>query len=156
MKVVQVLGIVVATMAITSLGVAALDKGPDQGKGIEGRDAAIEGRVIDLHSFMTGKFSSDDRAKAVQLCIRAGVPVALETPQGLVLLSQADKGAARLFTPLAFQQVEVKGKLYEHHGLRYIDAASARLVKETPDDQGENEDWEEDEAEDPAPPEPAE
>ncbi|MHC4092607.1 MAG: hypothetical protein ACYSVY_20425 [Planctomycetota bacterium] len=92
------------------------------------REVTMEGKVIDLHCFMTGKFPSTDHIKCTRECIRAGVPAALETEDGLVILGKGPKGPARMLDDLALQHAEVKGKLYEREGLRYLDLTSAKAA----------------------------
>jgi hypothetical protein len=91
----------------------------------EGQAVTLRGKIVDLHSFMTGQHASADRAKSAADCIRAGVPCALETTTGLYLLSQGTKGAATLLAPFAEQEVEVRGKMYEKKGIKYIDVSTA-------------------------------
>ena len=100
----------------------------------------MTGRVVSVHAYMTGQFASPDQAKSTADNIRAGVPAALETPTGLILLGQGTTGVGRTLIPLAFQEVEVRGKLYEKGGLKYIDIASAEAVdaeEDEEDDEGE-------------------
>src|SRR5947207_15670453 len=53
----------------------------------EGKEMTMTGKVVDLANYTTGT-SCSDHARCAE-CIRAGVPCALETSKGLVLL---DKG----------------------------------------------------------------
>ena len=92
------------------------------------REVTMTGRVVSVHSFMTGQYTSPDQAKSTADNIRAGVPAALETPTGLILLGQGTTGVGRTLIPLAFQEVEVHGKLYEKGGVKYIDIASVEAV----------------------------
>lgn len=93
------------------------------------REVTMTGRVVSLHAFMTGQNSSPDQAKSAADNIRAGVPAALDTPTGLILLGQGTTGVGRTLVPLAFHEVEVHGKLYEKGGLKYIDIASVEAVE---------------------------
>jgi hypothetical protein len=93
------------------------------------REVTMTGRVVSLHAAMTGQFASPDQAKSTADNLRAGVPAALETPTGLVVLGQGAAGAGRTLMPLAFQDVEVQGKLYEKGGVRYLDITSAKAVE---------------------------
>ena len=93
------------------------------------REVTMTGRVVSLHAAMTGQFASRDQAKSTADNIRAGVPAALETPTGLVVLGQGTAGAGKTLIPLAFQDVEVQGKLYEKGGVRYLDITSAKAVE---------------------------
>ncbi len=93
------------------------------------REVAMTGRVVSVHAFMTGQAASPDPAKITADNIRAGVPAALDTPTGLILLGQGAAGVGRTMIPLAYQEVEVHGKLYEKGGLKYIDIASVEAVE---------------------------
>jgi len=114
----------VGIMLVSVLSIAA-----DQERNPPPRDVTMTGKIVDLHCFMTDKFESSDKVKCTRDCINAGVPAALETEDGLVLIGQGPKGVARTIAPLAFETAELKGKLYEKHGLRYIDITSAKLAK---------------------------
>ena len=101
------------------------------------REVTITGKVVDLQGFMTGQFPSADHAKCTADCIKNGVPAGLETSGGLIVLGQGANGPSKALLPLAFQQVEVKGKLYEKGGTKYLDIASVRKaggVEETDED----------------------
>ncbi len=89
------------------------------------KEITMIGKVVDLQCFMSENYPSSDHTACTRNCIRAGVPTALETATGLYILSQGEKGAASLLAPFAFEHVEVKGKLYEKHGVKYIDVTSA-------------------------------
>jgi len=131
-------------VTIICLGLASvLYASGDRDKGAAPRDVTMVGKVVDLQSFMTGKYESSDQVKSTRDSIRAGVPAALETEEGIVILGQGMKGAARTLTPLAFQVVEAKGKLYEKHGLKYLDLSSAAVAKKSPEAESEVEedDW---------------
>lgn len=134
--------------------VAAMAAGPGPGGEKKPRDVTLTGRIVDLHSYMTGKFASSDPIRSTRACIQAGVPVAVEVPDGLIVVSQGTKGPRKMLARLAYQQVELKGRLYERGGLRYIDIFDADLAKsaeepadEEPDDpdyvEPESEDWDE-------------
>jgi hypothetical protein len=106
------------------------------------REVTMTGRVVSVHAFMTGQFASPDQAKSTADNIRAGVPAALDTPTGLILLGQGTTGVGRTLIPLAFQEVEVHGKLYEKGGAKYIDIASVEAVgadEEEEEDEGDDE-----------------
>lgn len=103
------------------------------------REVTMTGRVVSVHAFMTGQAASPDQAKSTADNIRAGVPAALDTPTGLILLGQGATGVGRTLIPLAFQEVEVHGKLYEKGGLKYIDIASVEAVEAEEDEVEEEE-----------------
>ena len=112
--------------------VSALYAGQERSKTPPPRDATLTGTIVDLQNFMTGKYNSSDRKRCTQESLRAGVPAALETDDGLVIIGEGTKGPQRTIMPLALQYVELKGKLYEHNGLRYIDITSAKPTKPRP------------------------
>jgi hypothetical protein len=119
--------------------VSALYAAGDRDKNPPPRDVTLTGKIVDLQSFMTGKFASSDKAKCTRDSIRGGVPAALETKDGLVVIGEGTKGAARTIAPLAFQDAELKGKLYEKHGVRYIDITSAKAAKPEPEPEPDTE-----------------
>lgn len=137
MKVGKGLTLVLFGILTPVIVVAAIAAGPGQEGPKKPRDVKVTGRVVDLHSYMTGKFLSSDKAKCTRDCILAGVPAVLETEDGLVLIGEGPKGAARTLAPLAFQNAEFKGKLYEKHGLRYIDITWASPAKTEPEPEPE-------------------
>jgi hypothetical protein len=93
-----------------------------------GKEVTMTGKLVDLHCFMAGMGASkEDPAKCAADCIKSGVPAALETPTGLVILGKGLKGAGE-FSAMALQQVEVKGKLYEKAGLKYIDVTTVQKM----------------------------
>jgi len=131
--------VIAAALAAAILCTSVLMAGGDRDKVPPPRDVVLTGKIVDLHSFMTDKFESSDHAKCTQRCIQAGVPAALETEDGLIIIGEGSKGPARTITPLAFRYAELKGKLYEREGIKYIDVASAKAAK---DPESEEEDWE--------------
>lgn len=120
-----------ATKAVPSRVPASADRPP--------REVTMTGHVVSVHAFMTGQYASPDQAKSTADNIRAGVPAALETPTGLILLGQGTTGVGRTLIPLAFQEVEVHGKLYEKGGLKYIDIASVEAVEVEEEEEEEEE-----------------
>ena len=65
---------------------------------------------------------------------------------GLILLGKGPKGVAKEVASLVLKRVEAKGKLFERHGVRYLDIASVKPAPER-EPLDEEEDWE-DEPED--------
>jgi hypothetical protein len=142
------------TMALSALclGIAitsALNAEPRKPQAPEPQEVTLTGTVVDLQCFMTGQYLSADHEKCTKECIRAGVPVALETPEGLYILGHGMEGPARMFNKLGMCQVEVKGMLHEKLGVRYIDVATARELEQTSrpfwkEDEGDSSDTSED------------
>ncbi|MHC5108740.1 MAG: hypothetical protein ACYTHJ_02535 [Planctomycetota bacterium] len=91
------------------------------------RDAKLVGRIVDMHSVMTGKFESEDKMRATRRSIMNGVPAVLETDDGVVVIGEGYRGPQDTIGKLAFQRVELHGKVYERFGIRYIDIRSAKL-----------------------------
>jgi hypothetical protein len=114
--------------AVIAVAVSALQAGDERTNPPAPREVTLIGKVVDLHCCMTGKFPSTDHAKCTRQCIMAGVPAALQTEDGLIVLGQGPKGAARTVADLAFKTVEVRGRLYEQHGLRYLDLTTAKAL----------------------------
>ena len=93
-------------------------------------DVTLVGLVVDLQTYMTEKCPNDDFAKCTRDNIRGGVPAAIETEDGLIMIGMGDKGPARLLVPLAYQNAEVTGKLYDREGVLYLDMTAAKVYKE--------------------------
>ncbi len=93
-------------------------------------EVTLIGQLVDLQTYMTEKCSGEDFARCTRDNIRAGVPAALVSDDGLIVIGTSDKGPARLLLPLAYQEVEMNGMLYDKDGLLYIDMASVKVYKE--------------------------
>ncbi len=113
------------------------------------REVTMTGRVVSVHAFMTGQGASPDQARTTADNIRAGVPAALDTQTGLILLGQGATSAGRTLIPLAYQEVEVHGKLYEKGGLKYIDIDAIDLLPEEEEEVEADVEVEEEDAADP-------
>ena len=105
----------------------------------DAKDVTLTGRVVDFHCFMTGQMPSSDAAKCAADCIRAGVPVGLETSQGVIVLGTGIKGPAKTLLPFAHQTVEVCGMLFENGGVKYLDVSSIQLSDETDEQNADEE-----------------
>lgn len=138
--------------AAIAVAVSALQAGDERANTPAPREVTLIGKVVDLHCCMTGKFPSTDHVKCTRECIRAGVPAALETEDGLIVLGHGPKGAARTVAGLALKTVEARGKLYERHGLRYLDLTTAKALK-TAERPGLTEDYFEEQEDDEGQPE---
>lgn len=93
----------------------------------EAQNVTLIGRLVDLHSFMLDSYPNADRAKTTADALRAGVPAGLDTAAGLIVLGMGTKNPVDKLAPLAYQEVEVKGKLYLRRGARYL--ALTSIVK---------------------------
>jgi hypothetical protein len=104
-------------------------------KALQGaKEVTMTGRVVDLQCFMTGEFPSADVTKCTTDCIRAGVPAGLNTSKGLIILGQGTAGPAKILLPFANQDVQVRGKLYEKDGSKYLDISSVQKPGEHNDE----------------------
>jgi len=93
------------------------------------REVVVAGRVVDFHTLMTGKARTDDEEKSVREAIQAGVPAALETKDGILVLGQGWKGPRLSLVRFAFQEVQIKGHLYEKGNLHYLDIEEIKPVE---------------------------
>ncbi len=118
----------IGLVAIMTLA-AILSAGPGHRRNAKPRDVTLTGKIVDLHGFMTGKCDLSDHARCTLECIKAGIPAAIETEDGLVVIGQGSKGPRKTLIPLAFKLVELKGKLYERAGVRYIDVTVAKAIE---------------------------
>lgn len=130
MKSLRTQAALVFTIAAVIAWASSLRAGGERKRPVKPEDVTLVGKIVDLQSFMTGIFTGADAVRAAQDCIRQGVPAALETEEGLIVLGMGERGPGRTLIPLALKKVEVKGKLYDKDGLQYLDMASATLVKE--------------------------
>jgi hypothetical protein len=144
----NVMGLAAAIVISALVFTTALQAGDRGEKDVPPRDVTLTGKVVDLQCFMTGKYASSDQEKCTRDCIRAGVPAALQTEEGLIVIGHGEKGPQKIIAPFAYQEVELKGKLFQRHGLQYIDVTSAKAV--------ETMEAEEEEGYDPWTPEPDE
>ena len=122
---------VLCTALVSTIVVAVITAGPGPKGQKKPRDVTVTGKVVDLHSYMTGKFASGDPMRSTRACIQAGVAAALETADGLIIVGQGLKGPRKTLARLAYQRAELKGRLYKRGGLRYIDMSDAKLAKAT-------------------------
>ncbi|MBX3393852.1 MAG: hypothetical protein KF841_00650 [Phycisphaerae bacterium] len=135
-------GLAVACFVTAGLGVAAL-MAMENPQGtqkpatstppvpvVQGKEVTLEGRVVDLQCFMSEKFANSDHAKCTADCIKAGVPAAIETKSGLVLIGMGTKSPSAQLFPFALENAKITGKLYDRAGVRYIDME--RIEKVTP------------------------
>lgn len=120
--------VVSGVIGITTM-VVAVGTPMDEQKSSVSRDAVITGRVVDLQTYMTGKFQSSDKARCTRDCIEAGVPAALETKDGLIVIGHGDKSPRKELARWALQYIEIKGTLYERSGVRYMDLEKIKLAK---------------------------
>ena len=95
----------------------------------EPQNVTLTGRLVDLHSFMTDKYPDADRVKTTADRLKAGVPAGLNTPAGLILLGTGAKYLPDKLVPWAYEEVEVKGKLYYLRGARYLELTNISKAK---------------------------
>ncbi len=143
---VRIVGVVAAGVLVLVLGLSTLSaqNQPPKPPGhpeAQGKEVTLTGKLVDLYCFMTGDQPDKDPAKCTEMCLKKGVPAALETDDGLLLLGKGANGIGREAARHALRMVEVKGKLYQKHGLKYLDVASIKEAKKVESDEEEEEDW---------------
>lgn len=104
-------------------------KSEPKARPVEPQNVTLTGRLVDLHSFMTGSYPSQDRAKTTAERLKAGVPAGLDTAAGLILLGMGPKNPVDRLAPLAYEEVEVKGKLHYRRGARYLEFTNIGKAK---------------------------
>jgi len=145
---------VFATLGLSSLFAQNREQAAPQKQETKGKEVTLVGKIVDLQCYMTGEYPTKDQAECARKCIRAGVPAALETDNGLVILGMGHRGPGREIEKHAMAMVELKGKLYEKHGVKYIDIVSVKATKVAKPEPEEDWEWpEEDEPEEPEDPE---
>jgi len=92
------------------------------------REVTLAGTVVDLQCYMTGESAGKNPEAFSRNCIRRGVPAALETENGLIILGLA-KGNASKLVQHAMKPAEVSGTLYVKHGVKYLEVASIKKLK---------------------------
>jgi hypothetical protein len=128
---VTIVGLVVlAICLVPSFLAVAQEKGTTPPPPPAAKEVTLTGKVVDLHCFMAGGAGKEDATKCMKECIEKGVPAVLETSKGIVLLGKGMEGVAKLVGPHANQQVEVKGKLHEKAGLKYLDIIEIKKAEE--------------------------
>ena len=145
---IRTVGVVAAGVLMFTLGLSTLlaQNQPQKPLGqpeVQVKEVTFTGKIVDLHCFMTGGQKDKDATKCTQKCLREGVPAALETDNGLVLLGKGMTGIGREVSRHALGMVEIKGKLYEKQGLKYIDVTSVKEVKKVVPEEEEEEEGEE-------------
>jgi hypothetical protein len=81
-----------------------------------GKEMTVAGKLMDLHCFMMG--AKEEPAKTGE-CLKAGAPAILDTGKDIYILSKGPKGTD--LAAMAGQDVEVKGKVFEKAGIKYLD-----------------------------------
>jgi hypothetical protein len=120
-----------AICLLPSFMAVAQEKAPAATPPPAAKEVTLTGKLTDLHCFMAGCPATEkDPVKCAKECIEKGVPAVLEVEKGIVILGKGMEGGAKLFAPLAGQQVEVKGKVYEKAGVKYMDVVEAKKAGE--------------------------
>jgi len=122
----------------------------------QAKDVTLSGTLVDLRCYMSGKYIGKSPEACTRDCIRRGVPAALETNDGLVVLGMARGSPAKLAAH-AMKTVDVTGTLYEKRGLKYLEVTSfgkARGLELEPEYEYEDEPEDEPEEEPEEPEEP--
>ena len=106
------------------------------------QEVTLSGTVVDLQSYMTEKYTRKNREAYSRNCISRGVPAALETENGLILLGLA-KGNTTRFAHCAMKPAEVCGTLYEKHGVKYLEVSSIKKLNAIDRESAQEEELEE-------------
>jgi hypothetical protein len=134
----------VATVGLTSLYAQnRVRRQPTKPPQMQEKEVTLTGKLVDLQCYMTGKYPTKDEAECARNCLRAGVPAALETDKGLVIVGMGYRGPGHALAQHAMATVELKGKLYEKQGVKYMDVASVKVTKPAPKAEAEEEQPEE-------------
>ncbi len=120
--------VALAAVAIAYFGAYQADaqNAPAVAREVPAKVVTLTGRVVDLHCAMTGKSKGADLAKCARECLAAGVPAALESQSGLIVLGHGDKGPNKLVQEFAHERVTVTGTLYDKGGIKYLDIETIR------------------------------
>jgi hypothetical protein len=126
---VAIVGLAALAICLVPSFMAAQEKGPAAPP--PAKEVTLTGKVTDLHCFMAGCPATEkDPVKCSKDCIEKGVPAVLETDKGIVILGKGMEGAGKLFAPLAGQQAEAKGKVYDKAGVKYMDVTEIKKTGE--------------------------
>ena len=128
---------------ITSIGLstlAAQDRRGSSERAAEAKEVTLSGTLVDLQCYMSGKLSEKNAVESARACIRRGVPAALETKDGVIVMGMA-KGTSAKLALNVLNTVEVAGVLYEKHGLKYLEVASIKAVKQAEEAESEEGDY---------------
>ena len=145
-------------MLATSFGISSLfaqdrprsKANPPAPRSAQPQEVALSGTVVDLQSYMTGEPRAKNPEAFSRNCIRRGVPAALETESGLIILGFA-KGNASMLAQHAMKSAEVRGTLHIKQGVKYLEVASIKKLKSLENEPVQEEgleEMEEDEPED--------
>jgi hypothetical protein len=116
-----------AICLVPSFMAVAQEKGQAAAPPPAAKEVTLTGKLGDLHCFMVGMPATEkDPVKCAKECIEKGIPAVLETDKGIVILGKGLEGGAKLFAPLAGQQIEAKGKVYEKAGVKYMDVTEIK------------------------------
>ncbi len=132
-------------LAATVVSASALiAQGPDyKAKAkAKAKEVIIQGRIVDLHHFMTAGYASADRGRTTREALQSGIPALLETHDGPVLLGMGKRAENKnSVMALAYEEAEMKGMLFEMKGLRYLDIASVTPLKAAMPEKEEGEEY---------------
>lgn len=136
--------VVLAVFLVMSGQAAPQDDRPARPKMV-----TLTGVLVDVYSYMTAPPPRDERAaaeqgKVIKESLKNGVPACIETEDGLYILGKGVKAPIEQVVPLANQEVEVRGKMFEKGGVHYVDIVSIKAVKH--EEEGEHPAGEEGEA----------
>lgn len=91
----------------------------------------ITGEVLDSFCYATRDAKGKEHAQCASSCIKAGIPVAVLTDDGVMYwpLRQDHKPANPLFEKLGGEKVKVTGTVYEKNNTKFIVVSSVEKAK---------------------------
>jgi hypothetical protein len=135
MKPTRLFAAAVATTVVVTVGLSSLfaqsrqQRTPPAKPEAQGKEITLTGKLVDLQCYMTGQYPTKNQVESTRKCIRAGVPAAVETSNGLVVVGMGHRGPARTLAKHGLSKVELTGRLYEKQGIKYIDVTSVKEAK---------------------------
>ncbi|MBI2889604.1 MAG: hypothetical protein HYY13_02355 [Nitrospirae bacterium] len=105
------------------IGVAAAAVFTLAGTALAGEKVTLQGEVLDSACYLAEGEKGKAHEKCAQMCLKKGVPAALLTDDGKVLLLTAKHGSEALYDELkklAAQRIEITGERIEKGGMAAI------------------------------------
>jgi hypothetical protein len=96
----------------------------------EGREATIEGTVVDLHCYVTHGKPPEEHAACSNACISRGVPAGFLAKDGTLYLLLEEKpfSAKDRVAGMAGIPARAKGRLVERAGMKALQIASIEKI----------------------------
>ncbi|MCG3138399.1 MAG: hypothetical protein HJJLKODD_02262 [Phycisphaerae bacterium] len=101
--------------------------GPPRRQHRDEEATVMSGKLVDLKSYMSEELEGDELVRMIQSNLREGIPAAIETKEGLVVVGWDRKIPKAKVLQMANQDIEVRGLLYEKSGLHYMQVTAVRV-----------------------------